>query len=477
MGNKKNEPAIQQQTLRTEAEAQIDSGGSVKKPAYALGFDELLHELRVHQIELEMQNEELRRAHIALDTSRAHYIDLYDFAPVGYLTLNTDGIIIEINLTAAKMLGVERSKLINRRFAKFIGDEYKDLWYRHFLLTKQSCEKYGCELPFQLENRPTAYYHLDCVYDDMENITPNLRITLSDVTERRHAQEKLRIAAVAFETQEGILVTDANKVILRVNQAFSCITGYSAEEVIGKTPAIFRSGLYEPDFYDAIVDSVAIKGHWRGEIWNKQKNGELIPLLETITAVIDEKGHLSHYVASMVDITQQKQAEKILLDARKNLEKKVITTQEELEKNKTEMTEINTALNVLLKHRATDKFDAQAALAEEVEMTITPFLKKLQAMNSGRQRTIRVLSILEGNLKALVNSYGDEGNLLAVYQKLTPIETQVASMIRQGLPTKIIAATLNIASGTVSIHRKHIRKKLGLDNKAANLQSYLLSLI
>jgi DNA-binding NarL/FixJ family response regulator len=105
-----------------------------------------------------------------------------------------------------------------------------------------------------------------------------------------------------------------------------------------------------------------------------------------------------------------------------------------------------------------------------------PLLKKLKAVSSGRVQSTKLIGIIEGSLQQLVKSYGRAANLAAAYQKLTPIETQVASMIRQGLPTKSIASALNISSGTVSIHRKHIRKKLDLDGQEINLQSHLQSL-
>ena len=297
-----------------------------------------------------------------------------------------------------------------------------------------------------------------------------------EITERKQAEEALRIAAVAFETQDGIIVTDARGVILRLNKAFSHITGYSAEEVIGVTPSFLCSGLHGEDFYQTMWVSVAREGYWHGEIWDKRKNGEIFPLWLTLTAVTDAEGEITHYVGSFTDITVQKQAEKVLLEARQRLENQVATTKEELEKRKEETTEINAALKVLLKHRETDKSDAQSALLCEVEETIMPFLKKLKGASTGRRQTTRLISILETNLQHLVESYGSATTLSAALHQLTPVEIQVASLLRQGLSTKVIAMTLNISPGTVGIHRKHIRKKLGLDGKAANLYSYLKSL-
>ena len=120
--------------------------------------------------------------------------------------------------------------------------------------------------------------------------------------------------------------------------------------------------------------------------------------------------------------------------------------------------------------------EAQMSLSYEVDATLIPLLKRLKETRSDPQQSGYLINILESNLQHLVNAYGRSANLTAAYQRLSPVESLVASMIRQGQATKTIAATLNIASGTVNIHRKHIRKKLGLDNKSTNLESYLKTL-
>ena len=462
------------QQLRLSAEAQLARAEPTKAPSPFA--DELLHELGVHQIELEMQNEELRLASVALETSRAHYVELYDFAPVGYLTLTPEGMIAEINLTGAKLLGVERKKILQRRFVQFIADDYKDHWHRHYLRVKQQGGKQTCELSLRRADGTSLYALLDCLYLRVDDTDPVLRITLADITERKLAEEALRIAAAAFETQDGIIVTDTHKVILRVNQAFSRITGYSTEEAINRVPGFLLSGWHHAEFYRALWATVTRNGYWQGEIWEKRKNGEVFPAWQTITAVTGADGIVSHYVGSFTDITVQKQAEKILFVARESLENTMATTKDELEKNKEDTAEINATLNVLLKRRATDKSDAQIALSQEIETTIVPFIKKLKGSSTDRLQTTRLIGILEANLKQLVKAYGNAANLPTAYQQLTPVEIQVASMIRQGLSTKIIAATLKSSPETISIHRKHIRKKLGLDSKASNLHSYLLSL-
>lgn len=120
--------------------------------------------------------------------------------------------------------------------------------------------------------------------------------------------EMQRIAAVVFESQEGMFVTDADTNILRVNRAFCEITGYSPEDVIGKNPRIFRSNRHESAFYEQMWQSIESQGFWQGEIWNKRKNGEIYPEFVTITQVKD-KNSITNYVATLTDITSKKMAE------------------------------------------------------------------------------------------------------------------------------------------------------------------------
>ena len=130
-----------------------------------------------------------------------------------------------------------------------------------------------------------------------------------DVSERKRADAQLRIAATAFESQEGMCITDARGVILSVNQAYSRITGYPAEEAIGKTPSLLSSGRHDAAFYAAMWSSLGQNGTWQGEIWNRRKSGEVFPEWLTITTVKDEQEAVTHYVSTLTDITQRKAAE------------------------------------------------------------------------------------------------------------------------------------------------------------------------
>ncbi len=127
--------------------------------------------------------------------------------------------------------------------------------------------------------------------------------------ERKMIEQNLQIAAIAFESQEGMFVTDANRVILRVNGAFTAITGYSEDEIIGKHPGMLSSGRHDIDFYASMWESIVSTGSWEGEVWNRRKNGEVYPAHLTFTAVKGRDGKTVNYVATLVDITLRKSAE------------------------------------------------------------------------------------------------------------------------------------------------------------------------
>ena len=129
-----------------------------------------------------------------------------------------------------------------------------------------------------------------------------------EITQQKLIENDLRIAATAFESQEGMLVTDAKNVILRVNSAFTKVTGYTAADTIGQTPRLLKSDHHDADFYTAMWTAINSNGIWEGEIWNRRKNGEVYPGYLNITAVTDNTGVVINYVATLTDITLNKAA-------------------------------------------------------------------------------------------------------------------------------------------------------------------------
>lgn len=138
---------------------------------------------------------------------------------------------------------------------------------------------------------------------------PAAAVFVRDVSEHVRNEVKLRIAATAFESQSGIIITDEKSTILRANSAFCNITGYSLNEIIGKTPKILLSGKQCSKFYRAMWSEINKTGKWKGEVWNRRKNGDLFLELLSINSIRNNSGEITNYVASLIDITEQKAAE------------------------------------------------------------------------------------------------------------------------------------------------------------------------
>ncbi len=164
---------------------------------------ELVHELEVHQVELEMQNEELRLAHVGLASARDRFIDLYDFAPIGYFTLDDKGLVREANLTGAKMLGIDRQALLGRGFSRFVAPTQTYLWHRQLRQAMQMQETLQLELDLVRDDGETFSGQLDCLSVAQPDGPSVLRVTLTDITPRKLAETDRRIANDTLDAREA----------------------------------------------------------------------------------------------------------------------------------------------------------------------------------------------------------------------------------------------------------------------------------
>ena len=186
-------------TIRRQAEEKAREKAALSpENLEALSSEEIRrihHELRVHQIELEMQNEELRRSQVELDAVRARYFDLYDLAPVGYFTLSEKGLILEVNLTCATLLGVARAALVNHPISRFIHKEDQDNYYLHLKQLLKTGEPQSCELRMMKTDGAVFWVHLATVREQDSGGAPMCRIALSDITERKFLEDERELTA------------------------------------------------------------------------------------------------------------------------------------------------------------------------------------------------------------------------------------------------------------------------------------------
>lgn len=185
-------------SLRQAAEVQLSQAPTAESLVHS--NEKLLHELQVHQVQLEMQNEELRRIHLALEEAHDSYVDLYEHAPVGYLTLTHDGLIDKINLTAVQLLGPDRRKLLSRRFSTLVAPKDGDKWYL-FLSNVMKCnERQNIELTLKRCDNTEIAVQLDCLC-----INSMLRVTLTDIT-------KIKQSEAALHEAETIALISAERI-------------------------------------------------------------------------------------------------------------------------------------------------------------------------------------------------------------------------------------------------------------------------
>ncbi len=165
----------------------------------------IIHELQVHQIELELQNEELRRIQLELEAARERYFDLYDLAPVGYVTVNEKGIIIEANLIASAFLGVERGKLLRKPLAGYIFKEDQDIYYIHKKKLFESSFPQNCTLRMVGSNKKLLWVQLNAAASFDSEGNQNCRIIINDISVQIHANEALKKAYDEIRTLRGII--------------------------------------------------------------------------------------------------------------------------------------------------------------------------------------------------------------------------------------------------------------------------------
>jgi PAS domain S-box-containing protein len=187
---------------------------------------QMLHELRVHRIELETQNEALRRAQAELEATRARYFDLYDLAPMGYVTLSEQGKILEANLTATQMLGVNRGALVKQPISRFIIPEDQDIYYLNRQKLLETGQPQGCELRILRANADPFWARIEAAAGQDVDGPSMYRITISDIADRKQAERHQHLAAEIL----GLLNTpsDLTDTISRILTAIKRETGFEA---------------------------------------------------------------------------------------------------------------------------------------------------------------------------------------------------------------------------------------------------------
>lgn len=234
---------------------------------------------------------------------------MFDMSPMGMARNAMDGSFIEANAAFLIIVGFSLEELNRLSYWDLTPDSFAAQEAQQ-LESLKTTSKYG---PYEKQyiNRQgqRVDVRLNGVLITGSDGEQTIWSTIENITDSKQLAAEMCLAATAFETQEGILITDANKAILRSNQAFTRITGYSAEEILGTTPSILQSGKQDDEFYHAMWETISRDKFWAGEIWDQRKDGEIIPLWLTITADMTQNGSVRHYIATFSDLSQYKQIE------------------------------------------------------------------------------------------------------------------------------------------------------------------------
>lgn len=297
--------------LRVEAESRLVHFPPGPADLTPEELQRALHELQVHHLELEMQNEELRRTHAELDAARKRYFDLYDLAPVGYLTLSEPGLIVEANLTAAALLGVTRNALAGQPLSRFILKEDQDVYYLHRKQLEATQDPQCFELRMVKMDRTVLWVRLESTFTRDSQGGFESRIVLSDITTKRQLEESSRMKTRAFDaSMTANSIANSEGTITEANDTFLRIWGYACEaEVVGNSIPHFFMDQHEAE---AILATLNGTGYWQGEFSARRKDGSTFMAHGLGTVVRDGHGTLIGYQSAVVDITEKRQVEEAL---------------------------------------------------------------------------------------------------------------------------------------------------------------------
>jgi diguanylate cyclase (GGDEF)-like protein/PAS domain S-box-containing protein len=270
---------------------------------------------------------ERKTAEIELRESRTLMASVLASASYSIIATDPQGLITVFNKGAETLLGYTAGELIGKRDPGAFHDPDEVVAYASLLTRELGIAVAPGFDAFVARTRATGepderewtYIHRDgtripvllsitAIRHQNGEITGYLGIATS-IEERKQAEANLRVAAIAFESQEGMMITDPTGIIVRVNQAFTRLTGYSAEEAIGQTPALFKSGRHDEAYYQRMWAALKEHGYWQGEIWNRRKNGKIYAEMLTISSVVAPDGQVSNYIGTFSDISRNTEAE------------------------------------------------------------------------------------------------------------------------------------------------------------------------
>ncbi|UZP66840.1 EAL domain-containing protein [Desulfovibrio mangrovi] len=299
------------------ADGSITSVGTVAHDITTLKHAEIILKQHVEEVErqVEARTAELRQEVVerkateeALKDSLTRFQTLFELAPDAVYLQSGEGVILDCNVAAEAVFGFAREEMVGMPARNLwnVGDDEAHGW----LCGGCGVQGDGCETDAVRKNGEVFPVEVQCRGIAISGADV-LMVVVRDISERKQAEQQLKLFQRVFEgALEGITITDASGSIVAVNEAFTHITGYTAEEAVGQNPRILKSDRHPAAFYEDMWRQLTTSGTWEGEIWNRRKGGEAYPEWLAISAIRDGQGSIRHYVAVFHDISEMKEKER-----------------------------------------------------------------------------------------------------------------------------------------------------------------------
>jgi PAS domain S-box-containing protein len=242
-----------------------------------------------------------------LETQLEQFFKFFNLAPILQCIIGLDGYFKQVNPAFTQKLGFSTEELLEKPFLELVFPEDRAFALAEVKKLQQQEMTLSFESRYLCKDGSFLWLSWKAFFEPTDQL---IYASAYDVTEAKKNAEKLQLAELVYQNSiQAILVTDANNEIIAANPAFTEITGYELDEVIGQNPKIFKSGKHSPEFYQTMWQTLNSEGRWQGEIWDKCKNGRLHAKFLNINRILDKDGQVQCYLALFSDITARKQYE------------------------------------------------------------------------------------------------------------------------------------------------------------------------
>ena len=418
-------------------------------------------ELRIANEQLQAEIAQHKKTEDALRSSEAYYRTIFHNTGTAIIIMEEDTTISLSNAECEKFVGYRPTDLEGKRRAiEFVAKQDLERILGYQELRRQDPEKaprsYELKIVDRHGNVRDVHITIASIPDTHKTIASFLDITEQKKMEAALKASELKYRNIFENAMEGIFQTGMNGEILSANPSFAHLFGYRSSQEIMRAVKDIRYEIYADERQRNELRRLLDKqGFVRNfEVLCRRKDGQRIWISINIRAVKDNNNRILFYEGTLVDITERKMI------------------QDDLENKSRSLEETNAALRVLLKQREEDKTDLEEKVLHNIKELVLPYVDKLRAGQQNKDTVI--VDIVESNLNEILSPFIK--SMASKYANFTPKEIQIADLMKKGKTTKEISTILNLSPRTIDIDRYNIRRKLNINKKKVNLQSYLLSL-